>query len=131
AAAGGSPRPCSRPGGSSAPRRRWRAHGWPRRSRLRDGSPGCGSGRQGRMPISPPMSTRPDDKLVALISQWLARHVADEELRRRIDEIGVGGLDAEQREAVDELLAALDEGSTRGALERTARETLEALALGG
>ena len=53
------------------------------------------------------MSTRPDD-----------------ELRRQIDEIGVVGLDAEQREAVDELLAALDEGSARGALERTARETL-------
>ena len=77
------------------------------------------------------MSTRPDDRLVTLISQWLARHVADQELRSGVQEIGVEGLDAEQREAVDELLAALDEGSARGALERTARETLEALALGG
>ena len=80
---------------------------------------------------SPAMSTRPDDQLVTLISQWLARHVRDEELRARIDEIGVTGLDEEQREAVAELVAALERPNGRGDLERVARETLEALALGG
>jgi hypothetical protein len=77
------------------------------------------------------MSTRPDDQLVTLISRWLARHVGDDELRARIDEIGLDGLDPERREAVEELVAELDHGNGRGGLERVARETLEALALGG
>jgi hypothetical protein len=77
------------------------------------------------------MSMRPDDRLVALISQWLARHVRDDELRRGVAEIGVDGLDPEQREAVEELLVELDGRQGRGQLERVARETLEALALGG
>jgi hypothetical protein len=77
------------------------------------------------------MSTRPDDRLVNLISQWLARHVGDDELRSGIAEIGVDGLDAEQREAVEELAAELEASQGRGSLERVARETLEALALGG
>ena len=77
------------------------------------------------------MSTRPDHQLVTLISQWLARHVPDDELRARIDEIGVVGLDPEQREAVEELVVELERGNGRGGLEMVARETLEALALGG
>lgn len=77
------------------------------------------------------MSTRPDDRLVTLISQWLARHVRDEELRSGIAEIGTVGLEPEQREAVEELLVELDRPRGRGSLERVARETLEALALGG
>jgi len=77
------------------------------------------------------MSTRPEDQLVNLISLWLARHVRDDELRTGIREIGVEGLDADQREAVQELLAELERANGRGDLERVARETLEALALGG
>jgi hypothetical protein len=71
------------------------------------------------------------DALVNLLSHWLARHVDDQELRsglvaaeRRAD------LSADQAEAVAELLAELDAGESRGELERVARETLEALALG-
>jgi hypothetical protein len=77
------------------------------------------------------MSTRPDDRLVTLISRWLARHVGDDELRSGIAEIGVEGLDPERREAVEELVAELEGAQGRGSLERVARETLEALALGG
>jgi hypothetical protein len=77
------------------------------------------------------MSTRPEDQLVNVISLWLARHVRDDELLARIREIGVEGLDQDQREAVRELLAELGRPNGRGDLERVARETLEALALGG
>jgi len=77
------------------------------------------------------MSTRPEDQLVNVISLWLARHVRDDELRARVHEIGVEGLDTDQREAVQELLAELERPNGRGERERVARETLEALALGG
>jgi hypothetical protein len=77
------------------------------------------------------MSTRPDDELVTLISRWLARHVGDEELRERIGALGVEALAPEQRAAVEELLAELGAQNGRGELEMVARETLEALALGG
>jgi hypothetical protein len=76
------------------------------------------------------MSTRPDNQLVTVISLWIARHVRDEELRARIQEIGVEGLTQDQREAVEELLVELEHGNGGGHLERVARETLEALALG-
>jgi hypothetical protein len=76
------------------------------------------------------MSMRPDNQLVTLISQWLARHVGDGELQARIGEIGLDGLAPEQREAVEELVAELESRNGRGGLERVARETLEALALG-
>ena len=66
------------------------------------------------------------------ISRWLARHVDDEELRRAIAEVGTGELAPEQAEAVEELAGALERRDTsRGDLEMVARETLEAVALGG
>ena len=71
---------------------------------------------------------RADDRIVALLSQWLARHVDDEELRRGVAKIGTGELSAVQAEAVRELLAELS--SDRGQNEMLVRETLEALALG-
>jgi hypothetical protein len=73
---------------------------------------------------------RADDRLVTLISRWLARHVSDDELQHAL-EAADGELDAEQTEAVEELRAELDRGSRRPELEMVARETLEALALGG
>jgi hypothetical protein len=73
---------------------------------------------------------RADDRLVTLISRWLARHVSDEELRRELDGAGEE-LAPEQAEAVAELRVELDRGSRRAELEMVARETLEALALGG
>jgi hypothetical protein len=75
---------------------------------------------------------RADDRLVTVISRWLARHVDDDELRRAIAEIGTGDLEAEQAEAIEELARELERRDTsRGELEMVARETLEAVALGG
>jgi hypothetical protein len=81
--------------------------------------------------MSPETGTRADDRLVALISRWLARHVSDEELLRALDQVGPGELSADQAEAVEELKVELGEGRGRAELEMVARETLEALALGG
>ena len=80
------------------------------------------------------MSTRPDthlradDRIVTVLSQWLARHVGDEELWSRVEAIGTDELSAAQAEAVGELLTEL--GDDRGQNEMLVRETLEALALG-
>jgi hypothetical protein len=75
------------------------------------------------------MSMSPDE-LVNLLSHWLARHVGDEQLAAGLREAKEDHLSPDQAEAVDELLAELDSGESRGELERVARETLEALALG-
>jgi hypothetical protein len=83
------------------------------------------------MSTSPDRTGRADDRLVSALSEWLAGHTDDDKLRARIREVGTDELSPQQAEAVDELLAELDqpEGS-RGDLEMVARETLEALALG-
>jgi len=80
------------------------------------------------MSTSPDTVHRADDKIVTLLSQWLARHVTDDELRRRVEAIGTDELSATQAQAVEELLAEL--GADRGQNEMLVRETLEALALG-
>jgi hypothetical protein len=76
------------------------------------------------------MSTRPDEELVNLLSQWLARHVDDDELCEGLVAADAEGLSKRQRHAIGELQAELDGGNDRGELEMVARETLEALALG-
>jgi hypothetical protein len=76
------------------------------------------------------MSTRPDDELVNLLSQWLARHVDDDELRAGLTAVGSDGLNERQQQALRELQTDLEGGQDRGDLERVVRETLEALALG-
>jgi hypothetical protein len=76
------------------------------------------------------MSTRPDDDLVTLLSQWLARHVDDDELRAGVSAFDADGLSEPQRQALGELRDELDDGIDRGQLEMVVRETLEALALG-
>jgi ABC-type nitrate/sulfonate/bicarbonate transport system substrate-binding protein len=81
--------------------------------------------------------TRTDDRLVTVITRWLARHVSDEELRSELVRVAPGELAEDQAEAVQELLAALGDGGDRARVddrarvEMVARETLEALALGG
>ena len=84
------------------------------------------------MSSSMPMSMSPEDRLVSLLSHWLARHVGNSELRAEVEAAGRDGLSAEQSEAVDELLAELERAGPngRGDLEMVVRETLEALALG-
>ena len=82
------------------------------------------------MSTSPETTTRADDRLVTVISRWLARHVADDELQQALEQVGAGDLTADQAQAANELLTELSEGCERAELEMVARETLEALALG-
>jgi RecJ-like exonuclease len=79
------------------------------------------------------MSTRPEvtaDRLVNVLSQWLAGHVSDDELRSFIDEQPLDELSGDGRGLVDELRRELDEAASPGDVEMLVRETLEALALG-
>ena len=50
---------------------------------------------------------RTDDEIVNLLSQWLMRSLGNDELRKRIVEIGTAELAPGQRTAVEELLDAL------------------------
>jgi hypothetical protein len=78
-----------------------------------------------------PDTTRADDRIVSLLSHWLARHTSTAELRRELDRMGTEGLSPVQAEAVGELLAELrDPHGHAGDLEMVVREALEALALG-
>ena len=77
-----------------------------------------------------PDTTRAEDVLVGALSHWLARHVGDDELRVVLQVAEDAALEPGQAEAVEELREELDGGSSRGNLEMTVRETLEALALG-
>ena len=83
------------------------------------------------MSTSPETTDRVDDRLVRAISRWLARHLPDEELRQELAGVGPGQLAPRQAEAVEELRYELGEERERAELEMVARETLEALALGG
>ena len=76
--------------------------------------------------------TRTDDEIVSLLSQWLMRSLGNDELRKRIEEIGTEELAPGQRAAVEELLAALAQAlpGERGDLEMIVRETVESLAYG-
>jgi hypothetical protein len=77
------------------------------------------------------MSTSPDD-LVLLLSRWLARHLDNTALREQLEAADRAGLQNEQAEMLDELLAELAQAgpNERGKIERTVREALEALASG-
>ena len=77
--------------------------------------------------------TRTEDRLITLISRWLAGHIGNAELQRGIEDTGSDGLRPGQVEALGELSERLDAAKPgeRGELEMIARETLEALALGG
>ena len=76
--------------------------------------------------------TRADDRIVTLLSHWLAGHVGDGEVQQELEAIGTAELQPGQAEAVDELLAKLRarDGARRGDLEMVVRETLEAVAVG-
>jgi hypothetical protein len=83
------------------------------------------------MSMSREQSLRADDHLVTVISGWLAGHVTEGELRREVESGGHAELAPEQAEAFGELRDELAKDSRRGELQMVARETLEALALGG
>ncbi len=79
-----------------------------------------------------PELPRTDDEIVSLLSQWLMRTLGNDELRKRIEEIGTAELAPGQRVAVEELLVALANAfpGERGDLEMVVRETVESLAYG-
>jgi hypothetical protein len=82
------------------------------------------------MSMSP--EQRADDRLIMLISRWLARHIGNAELERGLADADRSELAPGQVEAVDELAEHVRKAAPgeRGELEMIARETLEALALG-
>jgi hypothetical protein len=84
------------------------------------------------MSTSPDTAIKTEDRLIAVISKWLGRHMGNKELRRQITESGMEGLSPAQIEAVEELAEELDRVSPgeRGHVEMVARETVEVLALG-
>jgi hypothetical protein len=77
-------------------------------------------------------SQRTDDEIVSLLSQWLMVSLGNDELRKRVEEIGTDELAPGQRTAVNELLVALANAfpGERGDLEMVVRETVESLAYG-
>jgi len=77
------------------------------------------------------MSTSPDD-IVAVLSRWLAGHLDNAALQRPLDSADRARLSEEQAAILEELLDELAQAGPRksGHLERTVRETLEALATG-
>jgi hypothetical protein len=79
-----------------------------------------------------PEFQRTDDEIVSLLSRWLMRTLGNDELRKRIEEIGTAELAPGQRTAVEELLVALGNAfpGERGDLEMVVRETVESLAYG-
>ena len=84
------------------------------------------------MSTSPEPRAKTEDELVSVLSHWLAFHLGNDELRRRLRATGTEGLGPDAAAAVTELLAELEhaEEGSRGELEMLARETLEAVALG-
>jgi hypothetical protein len=84
------------------------------------------------MSTSPDLKVRTEDRLISVISHWLARHIGNAELQQTLEENGTDGLTPGQEEAVRELSEELDkvEPGERGHVEMVARETIEVLALG-
>jgi hypothetical protein len=79
-----------------------------------------------------PESQRSDDQLVMHLSHWLTRQLGNDELRRRVEEIGTDELAPGGRDAVNELLAELATAvpGDRAQLEVLVRETVETLVYG-
>ncbi len=79
-----------------------------------------------------PDSQRSDDQLVTHLSHWLTRQLGNDELRRKLEEIGTDELAPGGRDAVNELLAELSTAvpGERAQLEVLVRETVETLVYG-
>jgi hypothetical protein len=77
-------------------------------------------------------SQRSDDQLVMHLSHWLTRQLGNDELRRKIEEIGTDELAPGGRDAVNELLTELSTAvpGDRAQLEVLVRETVETLVYG-
>jgi hypothetical protein len=79
-----------------------------------------------------PDSQRADDQIVTHLSHWLTRQLGNDELRRKVEEIGTDELSPAARNAVNELLAELQTAvpGERAQLEVLVRETVETLVYG-
>jgi hypothetical protein len=84
------------------------------------------------MSMNPEPQRRADDELVTHLSHWLTRQLGNDELRRKVTEIGTDELAPAQRDAVVELLDELSTAAPgeRGRLEVIVRETVETLVYG-
>jgi hypothetical protein len=81
---------------------------------------------------TPPEFQRTDDELVSLLSQWLNGALGNDELRKRIEQLGTDELAPGVRVAVEHLRTALANAfpGERDGLETVVRETVESLAYG-
>ena len=79
-----------------------------------------------------PESQRADDQLVTHLSHWLTRQLGNDELLRKVEDIGTEELAPGGRDAVNELVAELQSAvpGERGQLEVLVRETVETLVYG-
>jgi hypothetical protein len=79
-----------------------------------------------------PDTQRADDQIVTLLSHWLTRTLGNDELRRKVEQVGTDELAPGSRNAVNELLAELAAAAPgeRGQLEVVVRETIETLVYG-
>ena len=82
------------------------------------------------MSTSPETSQAPADRIVNLLSRWLAGHLPATRVREELERVGTGELSADQATAVDELLAELRAPNGHpGELNMLAREAIEVLCL--
>ena len=85
------------------------------------------------MSTSPDAAGRHADRIVTLLSRWLAGHLSNEQLDRELRAIGTHELSPGEAEAIEDVLTDLADAGThdRAQLQVAVREALEALALGG
>jgi hypothetical protein len=83
------------------------------------------------MSTSPDISHHGADRLVSLLSHWLAGHMRDDDLRIEVERVDTDVLGSDQGEAVEELLTELRNPNRHaGELNMIARETIQVLAFG-
>ena len=84
------------------------------------------------MSTTPDASQRADDEIVTHLSHWLTRQLGNDELRRKVQEIGTEELPPGGRTAIAELLVELHAAAPgdRAQLEVAVRETVETLVYG-
>jgi hypothetical protein len=77
-------------------------------------------------------SARSDDEIVTHLSHWLTRQIGNDELLRKVQEIGTDELAPGGRAAVEDLIAQLRAAAPgeRAQLEVLVREAVETLVYG-
>ena len=77
-------------------------------------------------------SQRADDQIVTHLSHWLTRQLGNDELRRKVSDVGTDELAPGGRDAVKELLVELETTAPgeRAQLEVLVREAVETLVYG-